>query len=259
MSAQEKDFLSLLEKVTENYTLQVPNSQGSEYKFKSLTTEQLRNIVQTVVDSSTAQISFHSAIYNTMKQNYIGESDKIVFNILDKLLYIIDNRIQAVSPTLFIRGDGDSFIPVDLNEVKLKLTELIKNNPTLSKDAELEVNNISVEVGIPTIEVENTINQEVYANMELDSNEVQSTLGKVFLTEILKWIKSVTIEEANQKQEIIFSALPPSKRMQILEKLPASITEKIIDYIEKTKQTIDSCLIVSNRILPLNGSLFSVR
>jgi len=262
MSDKEKSFLSLLEKVTDSYSLDVPNSLGATYKFKALTTEQLKNIVQTVVDTSTAQISFHEAISNSMKENYIGEQN-VSFNILDKLFYIIDNRIQAVNPTLFIRGDGDSYIPVDLTEIKQKLIDLVKTNSNIAENVNLETSSVSVQVGIPTVEAEKSVNTEVYANLNLqkaDSAEnVQDTLGQVFLTEIVKWIKSITIQEEDKKEEISFEKLSSFTKVQILEKLPASTTEKIIDYIEKTKQDIDQCLVVSNRILPLNGSLFSVR
>lgn len=261
MSDKEKSFLSLLEKVTDSYSLDVPNSFGTTYKFKALTTEQLKNIVQTVVDTSTAQINFHEAIFNSMKENYIGDI-QVTFNVLDKLFYIIDNRIQAVNSTLFIRGDGDSYIPIDLTEVKQKLIDLVKTNSNMATNTALELTNVLVQVGIPTVEAERQANTEVYASLNLqktDTEDVQDTLGQVFLTEIVKWIKSITIEEGDKKEEINFEKLSSFTKVQILEKLPASVTEKVIDYIEKTKQTIDKCLIVSNRILPLNGSLFSVR
>lgn len=259
MSDSNKEFFALLDSVVKEQTINVLNSDGKEYTYRILSTNQLKAIIQTVIDTSTTQTAFHSTVFEIMKQNALN-TDKSVdaFNILDKLFFIIDNRINAVSPTLFIRGDdSNTFIPTDLNEVKAKLTELVKNKETI-EDRVVGDEKIKVKVGIPLIKTEQTVNKDIYSKLNLtaqDSSAAQETLGTTFLIEISKWMKELTIGD----QTLNLETISYESKLEAVEKVPASVIEKVIDYIETTKQKIDDCLVVSNRLLPLNGTLFSVR
>lgn len=253
------EFFALLDNVVQQQRLQVLNSDGEEYSFKVLTTAQLKSIIQTVVDTSTLQTSFHNAIYEVMKQNAVDLSKPIQsFNILDKLLFIIENRIKAVSPTLFIQGEEDSYIPIDLQEIKTNLARLVLNNKELISDKVLGDETITIKVGIPLIETEQLLNKTAYSELNTDSEDPQileEILGAAFLLEISKWVKEITV--LNQTLDV--ASFETNQKIEMIKRIPASVIEKVIDYIEENKQKIDSCLTVSNKILPLNGTLFSVR
>lgn len=260
MSELHKEFFSLLDTVVENHSSSILNSDGKEYKFKPLTTSQLKQIIQTVVDESTTQTSFHNAVYGIMKQNFLNGNKTIEnFNILDKLLFIVSTRINSVSPTLFIRGDdNNSFIPVNLKEVEEKLITLVKTETDLLADKKIGNEQITIEVGIPLITTEQKVNTEVYSKLNTKSEDpdaMQEILGTAFLIEISKWIKQVSVLE----QTLDLNEIDLESKLEAIEKIPASVIEKVIEYIETTKQKIDNCLIVSNKLLPLNGTLFSVR
>lgn len=259
MSDSNKEFFALLDSVVKEQTLNIINSDGNEYKYRILSTNQLKAIIQTIIDTSTTQTAFHSTVFEIMKQNLLNTDRSVdTFNILDKLFFIIDNRINAVSPTLFIRGDeANSFIPTDLTEVKTKLAELIKNKETI-EDRVVGDEKIKVKVGIPLIKTEQTVNKDIYSKLNLtaqDPSAAQETLGTTFLIEISKWMKELTIGD----QTLNLETISYESKLEAVEKVPASVIEKVIDYIETTKQKIDDCLVVSNRLLPLNGTLFSVR
>lgn len=260
MSDANKEFFSLLDTVTKDKTVKITNSDGNQYDFKPLTTSQLKKIVQTVIDTSTTQTAFHSTIYEIMKQNALNTSKPVEsFNVLDKLLFIVETRINAVSPTLFIRGDeANTFIPADLNEVKTKLSDLVNTKKELIENKIVGDESITVNIGIPLITTEQTVNKEIYAKLNINSEDpdvAQEVLGTAFLIEISKWMQQLTV----LGQTLDLNEIPINSKLEAIEKIPASVVEKVIDYIEKTKQMIDSCLIVSNKLLPLNGTLFSVR
>jgi len=257
---KNKEFFDLLENVAQQQALRILSLEGQEVTYKVLTTAQLKAIIQTVVDDSSAQLNFHSAVYEIMKQNVQQPFKPIeTFNIVDKLFFIIENRIKAVSPTLFIRGDeDDSFVPVDLGAVQSKLKELVLTKKAQLQDRTVGDETISLTVGIPLIETEKLVNEAVYdkLNVEAENSQlIEEVLGTAFLLEICKWIKEISV----LGQTLTLQDLSLEERIEAIKRIPASNIEKAIDYIETTKQEIDACLTVSDKLLPLNGTLFSVR
>lgn len=152
-------------------------------------------------------------------------------------------------------------IEVDLNVIVDNLKSFV-NQVGYEKlhSTTIESDNIKATIGLPTIKVENQTNNEIYKNVKPtdltdDSKVLEEFVGNAFLAEITKWI--IQLEINNTALE--YKSLSFDKKMKVLESLPASLVEKVVSYIEETKQRIQSCLTVSNKILPLNSSLFSVR
>lgn len=259
MDKENQDFYNLLASVIEKQTFPVTLSNGTLAQFKPLTTAQLKNIIKTVVDSSLTQIQFSSAMLNVMKECYVGSNSDVVesFNIVDKLLFIIETRIQSISSTITIE-DGENVVTLKLEDIKQALTSIIENNKELLLDQEIKSEDISLIVGIPTLKVEQQVDEEIYKNADLnldDAEHVRKLLGEAFIIELAKSVKLVTI--GDQKMDL--SAVSFKERQKIVETLPSSLIQKVITYVENYKQQVNNCLVVDGHTLTIDGSLFSIR
>lgn len=260
-STNKQEFFSLLDAALQRQHILVSNSDTQIYKFKALTTNQLKQIVQTLIDTSLTNLSFNSTIIDIMKQNYIAEESltKTIndFNIVDKILFILANRIQTVSDKVYILDDANEPIEIDLTDTINKFIENISNS-TLLQETTFTEEGISVIIGLPLASIDLEINQILYKNFDIkneNSETLEALVGKAFVAEIVKWIKQTTIQDTT----LIFSELSFDDKFNLLEKLPASLTEKILNFVEDSKQTIQNCLSYSNKVLPLDGSLFTIR
>jgi hypothetical protein len=76
-----------------------------------------------------------------------------------------------------------------------------------------------------------------------------------FINEIAKAVQSLTIED----KTLDLSTVTFKSRLKTIESLPASLIQKVIEYVESYKKVIDECLVVDGYTVPIDGSLFSLR
>lgn len=254
-----QDFYDLLASVLTKQTFPLTLSNGTTDQFRPLTTAQLKNVIKTVVDSSLTQLQFSSAILQVMKESYAGTNVDFVesLNIVDKLLFIVETRIQSISSTITIQ-DEDGKRTIDLNAIKLALQKVIEEQKELMVDHELAIQDITLTVGIPTLKVERQIDEEIYKNTETDledPDQVRKLLGEAFIIELTKAVKIITI--GNKTLDL--SLLSFKERQKTIEALPALVIQQVINYVEKYKQAVNKCLEVDGYNLPIDGSLFSLQ
>lgn len=257
----KKEFLALLETVLKQQQTSIPNSNGETYKFHPLTANQLKELVQTLADTSLTNLSFNSAVVRIMKENFIKDETLQKkaenFNILDKILFILSIRIQAVADKVYILDDNQP-VEIDLNDTIEKLKSYAADNKELLEKTTITDNNINIVVGLPLATTDLEVNNHTYKNLKIkseDEGKLEETKGKAFIAEIVKWIQTIVIENTI----LNFADLNVEEKVKLLESLPASAVEKILVYIETAKQNIQDCLSYSNKVLPLDGSLFSIR
>lgn len=259
----DKEFFELLDAVVKEQTITVPNSDGNNYTFQTLTANQLKCLVQTLVDRSLNNLSFNSTLYQIIEQNLIKTPQLKTpneFNTLDVTLFLLTARAQTISEKIYMLDDDNKTMEVNLTEIVNKLLNYVEFTGADNLNSTvIESNNIKAFVGIPFAKTELEINNEIYKDLNLtdetQTSKVQDFVGEAFIAEITKWIKKLDIDN----KVLDYSALPFKNKVKILESLPAPLVEKILDYIEKTKKDIQGCITISNKLLPLNGSLFSVR
>jgi hypothetical protein len=131
MSNQNKEFYDLLNSIVDEQTFSLnlsPDEKGEVVAVlcKSLSTIQLKDLIKTIVDSPLTQASFNSTATRVFKQSLTSPLD-VSLNIIDRLLFIIETRIQSLSPTTTMK-DGDEEFAVNFNEIKLKLENKLKEN-----------------------------------------------------------------------------------------------------------------------------------
>jgi len=251
----EKNFNELLAALAEAETFDITLTDGNSYKFRQLTTKQLKELVKTVVDSPLTQSVFNTTLSKIMKDSLIGEGS---FNVIDRLIFAIETRIQSLSPSVTVT-QNEKTTTIDLVEIKNKLNKSIIDNSSLLEDKTFETAQIKLTVGVPSVKTETQLNEEFYKNVDINiqtQEELRKIVGEAFINEIAKAIK--IIEIADKTMDL--SSVNFKTRLKTVESLPASSIQKVIEYIEQHKKAIEDCLVVSEDVsVPIDGSLFSLR
>ena len=102
------------------------------------------------------------------------------------------------------------------------------------------------------------MNEEIYKNSNPnveDPEELRKVLGEAFINEIAKAVRTLTIDE----KTLDLSTVTFKSRLKTIETLPASLIQKVIEYIEEYKKVVDDCLTVNGHTIVIDGSLFSLR
>lgn len=249
-----ENFLKLLEEIsTETFPLQL--TDGNVYNFKQLTTAHLKDLIETVVDSPLMQPRFNLTCSSIMEQSASFSTKE--FNVVDRLLFVLETRIQSISPFVTIQRNNKN-IQINLADIKTKLREQIAENYDKFKQLVCEQGDIKLICQVPSIKTDDQLNEEIYKNADLnlqDIDQLRKVIGETFVNEIAKSISSITIKD----QTIDLSNQTFASRLQIVKSLPASAISKVVGYIESYKQIIDRCLVVEETPLLIDGSLFSIR
>ena len=260
MSNDNKEFFNLLASISNEKTFALelmPREQDNTLvQCKYLTTAHLKDLIKSVVDSPITQSVFNSSTTRVFKQCLTG-APSYALNVIDRLLFIIEARITALSPVLKTTINKKD-ITIDFLSVKQKLLESLKQNAALLRSSSATEGNISLTYGVPLLDVEHQLNEELYKDLNPDienPEELRKILGDAFVNEIAKSLQTITIEDKTMD----LSKVSFRQRLQIIEKLPASLIQKVIEYIEVYKKILEPSLSVDGETIPIDGTLFSVR
>ena len=254
-----KEFQNLLSTLASEQTFSIELTDNKLYEFKQLNTNQLKELVKTVVDSPLTQTLFNNAIFNILKESCVTPDVNVEnLNVVDRLLFVLQTRINSLSDTITINSE-DTAYTIDLNEIVKNLYSSIKTSTELFSDATINDGKLTAVCQIPTLQTENRLNKEVYKTVKTEVEnieELRTILGDAFINEITKTIKSVSVEE----QEMDLSSMDFKSRIGIVETLPASLIKQIINFVEKYKAITEKTLEITEKLsLPVDGSLFSLR
>lgn len=248
----------LLEQLKQENSFSLTLTDSSIYEFSQLTTAQLKELIKTVVDSPLTQAAFNTSATKVFQQSIKNNERSLnSFNVIDRLLFILQTRIVSLSPDIKLQKDKRT-INVNLQEIFNKLQKEITNNSSLFQDGSEASGRVELTFGVPSLLIDQQINEELYkdATVEIESIEqLRKIIGEAFVNEIAKAIKTIKIDST----EINFETQNFKTKLKIIESLPASLTKKVIEYIEKYKEVIDKCLVVEEQALSIDGTLFSTR
>ena len=261
MSTENKEFYDLLNSIVEEQTFSLdlsPNEAGETktVSCKQLSTSQLKELIKTVVDNPLTQWAFNSTTTNIFKNSLI-EQPSSSLNIIDRLLFILATRIHSISSIIKLTSDEEELI-VNLEDVKSNINNQIKENCILFQPATATEGKLTIKFGVALLDAEAQLNEEIYKNVNPsvnDPEELRKVIGEAFINEIAKSIYSLTIQD----KTLDFSTMSFASRLQAIESLPASLIQKVIDYIENYKKIIEECLSINGHDIAIDGSLFSLR
>ena len=259
MSNDNKEFFDLLNSIVDEQTFSLelcPREETKTVSCKQLSTAQLKELIKTVVDSPLTQAVFNSTATKIFKQSLV-EDPLVPLNVIDRLLFVLETRINSLSPTRTIQDD-DKTVVINFKEVLEKLKQQLKENSNLFEPSSASEGKITINFGVALLDCETQLNEEFYKNLNLnvdDADELRVLLGEAFINEIAKSVRSITIED----KTLDLSSVTFEARLKAIESLPASLIEKVIEYIEKYKKIIDESLIIEDYSIVVDGSLFSLR
>jgi len=272
-----KDIISLIQGLDNesNFTLFIPSLQ-KEVKFKQLTTEQLKRILKSVVDSPVYNTEFIKTFNNIIKQNCL-EPDVNTDNltIYDKLLIIFKTKIESISSEFNFVFTEEEIQSNNLKEknktvnIETHLKEFLDKGINFEPQI-IEYNNSTVTCKLPTIFTENKLEQELHKNIKIEVNtpeELRAIVGETFINEVTKFITDINVNGSN----IDLMKLTFKNRISVVENLPTQIINKVIKYIEGYRESVKPLLtykiktetnqqttVIVEKDIPVDASFFNM-
>ena len=246
-----KNIISLIQNldVSTGFDVYIPSLQ-KDIKFKQLTTEQLKQILKTVIDSPVYNTEFTLTFNQIIKENCLDTTVSIDnLTIYDKLLIFFKTRLESVSSDYTLSFTNDEIKDFDLTE-KTKTISIkdhynnFLNKKIIFEKEQFDYNNCIVVCDLPTLSTENKLEKELHKNIKVDINtpeELRNIIGETFINEITKYISSISVNETI----IDFNTQTFKNRINIVESLPTNLINKVIKYIERYRNTVKELLSIN--------------
>lgn len=272
-----KDIISLIQELDSDtgFNIFIPSLQ-KEVKFKQLTTEQLKRLLKTIVDSPIYNTEFTLTFNSIIKENCLTpDINTDNFTVFDKVLILFKTRIESISPDYTINFTENEIKENNLKEksqvVSLtnKLLEITNQNIKFEPTT-IEYNNCSIVCNLPTLATENKLEKELHKNIKIDvesPEELRTIVGDTFINELTKHFDSITINDKN----VNLTELTFKNRIKIVETLPTNIINQALKYIENYRKVIKDLFTfkldvettagttaVLEKELPLDASFFNM-
>lgn len=253
------------------YDVYVP-SLCKDVKFKQLTTEQLKSLLKTAVGSPIYNTDFTLAFNKIIRENCLEQDINTgLLNVYDKLFILFKTKIECLSPDYTFYFTDNEINEYNLNDSSstISLLEHFNNfkqkNITINNKI-IESNGVVVECVLPTLDVEDKFEKELHSNIthdDISTNELQEIIGETFINELSKFINSITVN--GTKYDLNSETF--TNRVKIVEKIPVSIVNGVIKYIEEYKNITKDLLMYSfktdsgilfEKEISLDATLFNI-
>lgn len=253
----DDNFLDLLKTIANNYTFEYSFFDVEKKRFvslpcKCLTMADLNQIIEVSLQDTSMQVGFYSTITKLFKKSLVVDKE---FNIIDRLLYILQTRSESVASTKVFIEENEPPITIDFNKILTSLRETITNNSEWFSPKSFVNGDITITCHIPTLNTDILAGEEFYkyftVNVE-DTDEIKLFVGQNFIIELAKCVKSITIKDS----VLDFSTLSFENRLKAIEEIPTVLMQDVIDYNKQYKKFVNECLSTEDFVLPINGSLF---
>jgi hypothetical protein len=245
------DVLSTLDTFTQDlcvFEAWVPSLQKN-VTIKELTAKQQKQLLNFVVDSATSYKSFFAKpFYNILTENCnLSKQDIDNLSFIDYTSLAIAIRKQ-ISETLKVEFTNDSETyseDIALNVILENFQNLKYPEPqdlTTTK----ETLQVDLKIKIPTILDDVLYFDHLPTIKRGDSQEdaLKLIVAEAYIYETSKCLSDVSING----KSINYSSLSVKQRYQLLERLPATILQKILSQYASWRKSIDQCLtVVSSR------------
>ena len=254
--AKHKLLLDELEKLnqTSSVSVHIPTIDAV-VDFKEITIKQQKNIITSAIDAILTNTVFNNTVNDIVKQNILSDIDINKITTIDRLPIIISLRNQSLGPIVTVKTDN--------NDYKINITDHVNkfntfNTNKLKTCATLQDRSISVNVSVPTLKTDSRVNTSAKTIIEQSpGGKYVNSIGQLFVFEIVKYIDSIQANDI----KIDFRTTPIPQCIAIVEKLPMSISKKILNFIQKIKQFEEKYLKVSHdnttTLLSIDATFFN--
>ena len=247
MSEEVKSVLERLKEInaSKSNNIYLP-SLGKKVKFSPFTLKQQKDLLASMPDNATGILDFNNSFNDIISSNIL--EDKITLddlNTFDRLNIILHYRINAVGSTL------------ERNGKKINLSNLSKsfestNFEKIFGEKEIKSSNFKATLKLPSLSYDKKINVSTSYKLKKTKKQ-QQVIAELFVSEILKYVKSITVDENNVMD--LYSSSYEDKTNAI-ELLPNNFTKKIFDFIASVKSIEDKLTTVEDIKIDISNELF---
>lgn len=273
-----QDIIKLANTNTESYASHywIP-SLKREVRFKDINTAQQKKLVKSIIDSPVFNTEFIFTINDIIKDNCVDPTVNVTkLTIIDKLVIALGLRISCIGNTIKVRINEDGDVPEGAEEsiYVLDLTEIyrkLKDSVQIPDSVEVSDKTFTVTCNVPTLLTESSLEYELRGkgapNFNVNSAaELRETIGDAFISEVVKYVDSVSIVSEESTQVIDWQKLKFKERIQVVECFSSQLLSKILDFINSVKTEIDKVEVYSfihegkkhERRLSITGDFFTI-
>ena len=257
-----KDVLNILNRAQESfgYEIFIPSLQKT-VMFRQINTNQQKRLLKSIIDNPAYNTEFIFTFKQIIEENCIEKLDFNQLTIYDKLIIALTMRSMSIGDDYEVHFTTDDKQKVNLVlSLKALCDKAIAEINVTSATISDEQGKIQIKCDIPTIwdeyKLENELHKNVKSNIQTD-NELRETLGEVFINEIVKFTRTLTIKNENDELiEIDMQSMPFKDRIKIIGDLGAKLTKEILKYMKKVNEEFAKVTIVK---LDHNGKTYEER
>jgi len=186
-------------------------------KFKPLSVKQHHEVLKCGIDGVLGSIKL-STIFNKIIIDNSLES--IDFTVYDTEWILLKLRMANVGENITIK------------EHTYNLNNLSRNKESFEYKEEISYKDIFVQLTVPKIKQDIEISEACYKDFSkgnLEDRLVSETISSMLSYEVIKFIKTVTVNNLT----VNFDIITTSDKRKVLENLPLSINNMITNFITK--------------------------
>jgi len=255
------DALNKLNKIAkENFYVDawVPSLERT-IRFQEINAKQQKTIIESAIDSSVSKSTFSKIFYEILSSNCEEDAEVLkTLTIIDKNSIAFHIRSQ-ISETINVIFSEDPKIQSDINILSILDKYKSFKHPE-NKNVTYAKNEISVNVilSIPKFYAEGDFDSYIYNKERKENNvdDIKNLITDAFIGETAKYIKSIHIND----NDINYDSLHIPQKIQIVEKLPATLIQNILQSIMNIKNEINAVSEVSyleyTKILEADSLIF---
>lgn len=261
-----KSILEALKEIDQlnTFNLEIPSIQ-KKVSFKQLSTEQLKFILKTVVDSPIYNSQFITTFNKIIKDNCVTENvNTDQFTVYDKTLILFKVRLESLSEEYtfnFTEEEQTQYSIPSLQIINLREHfDMFLAKKYTFDEIVIEHNGIKVTCHLPSLATENKLEQELHKNIKIEvesTEELREIIGETFINELTKYIKNLSIGDSSEN----LLNLPFKNRVKIVEQLPTTLINKVLKYIENYREKIKELTTLSfsglEKDISLDASFFN--
>ena len=250
-----EDVLGMMDRVNEvfAYEVWVPSLKRN-VMFREINTSQQKRLIKAIIDSPVYNTEFIFTLRKIIKENCVDTSINVDdLTLLDKMMIAMKMRSVSVGDSLELTipsGKGDDKKTLKRGISLQKLIDELKDKVQITPEESFSDDRgvYTVKCGLPTILTEYKLEQEMRSSTETrdikDYDQLRQSVGDVFIGEVAKYIRELSVSEGDQATTINMNDLSFRNRIALIEKLPEKVTKKVISYIEKSKTELDKVTLV---------------
>lgn len=244
------DAVNLLDSISKESFLSeawIPSLERT-VKIQEINAKQQKTLIESAIDSAVSKSTFSKFFYEIVSSNCLEDKSVIEsFTVVDKISIGFSMR-QQISNTLKVIFQNDPKIE---NDIKISsIVEKFSNyKHPLPETLKFSKNSVNMEVDmiIPIFSTEGSFDSYIYGKEKIKDDQIQELkklVTNAFLGETAKFIKDVRVND----KSLNYSNLHVPQKIQLMERLPASLVQDILEKAVKWKSEIEQLSLVEYEV-----------